>query len=772
MSDSNGIEISSESIREDVISSFPAGFLEISKNEGYPSVKSDKVVESERVIPGEVPNKDTQMSDEEFKMHNLMVTAENLIQVARANSYKLHSSEANILEYYKLIKAAIGCLLVVIKKYSHLLNSELEAMVYLSLAEIYFFETESTDLAGELVNKAILIADRTNLHKIKFQAEYLAAQVLFKEKSKLGLRFLDSKIEEYSRVDVSLVLLFEFLKLKFNLATDPDRAFLIIKSILEKVTDPLSRQLALCYHLTYSLHAGDLSTSKSLISELETLSSERTIPQLQAFILLNTLWCSVLENETNLIKRSMSKVDLFVKSQKLTNWDNWSRDGKFTITMNINVSSSPQLREDKIAIDVPYEVEWLSSSDCLFMLYFMSGVAYIPKGFDRKGRALKFFDACFSILQSQEASLHSRSLKFQDHENAVLKARFMKIYLNYYQLLARFNSNDWNIDPQGKDQVLFQFVDDYDEGKCSSQELLVYHKLVTQILYLLGVYYHGKREYETAKNYYNRIRSHLKKSTFQLSPESWFMNDPVLVSLYQIGIGLGGDAIELRSYKNEIYTYASVNLLIIISYEIKHSKEEELFLTLSNARKAILADLNNYLVMPNCSNSILQVTIRLLKIVFNSSTLSESDESINTSENSDIIGSLMKSNSMSEITASYPILASVLFYLASYCTQDPEIKMKNLQTSYHYAKLARNPGLLSLSAYHVYQLMSDNDAGKYSIEELESQKQRYLNYHKLSRRHPSIPATNTVSSENQRETGEYDNEKNDDYYNMTGDVTL
>lgn len=276
--------------------------------------------------------------------------------------------------------------------------------------------------------------------------------------------------------------------------------------------------------------------------------------------------------------------------------------------------------------------------------------------------------------------------------------------------------------------------------------------------------------FQMAKYYYNRLRSHLKKNSLELPPESRFMNDPIILSLHQIGLGIGPDSQERRSYSSELFVFASLNLLTILSFEIKTSTKEEGFLLKSSLKKDILSDLyecgENFFI----SDSILNTTIQLFRVVYGSATLSETKETVNTRENAAIISSIMMSGDlMSQITSNYPMLAAMLFYLSSYCTSDSTVVLKNLQASYYYAKLSKNLKLLSLISFHIYELMKRNDDGVFSIEEINDQKLKYLNYFDMYRERYAVevPLERSRVSEPGSEGGLYDNEKNDDYYDKT-----
>ena len=82
--------------------------------------------------------------------------------------YLIQTQSNGSKTYFKMIKISIKSLLLLIRKYSNLLNPfYLELIIYFKLARIYFIETEDViKRADDYVNKAISIATRNNVIKL------------------------------------------------------------------------------------------------------------------------------------------------------------------------------------------------------------------------------------------------------------------------------------------------------------------------------------------------------------------------------------------------------------------------------------------------------------------------------------------------------------------------------------------------------------------------------------------------------------------------------
>ncbi|ODV96533.1 hypothetical protein PACTADRAFT_1119 [Pachysolen tannophilus NRRL Y-2460] len=711
-------------------------------------------------------------SENSFKIYNLLYSSDNFLRLAHEKVGITLDLEGNFGKYCQLIKASIKCLLILVKKYQNLLDLELQILIYLKLSKLYYFETENHDLAEEFINKGISLATRNNLINLKFQCEYLALQISIDNNQKFGLKYLNLKIEEFeSKNFKGLSNFLKLLKFKYINVIEPKYSLNILRDILQDSNglDLTTRQLILINQVSIIMYNGNMIDVIPILNELDYLqkNENNNLPQLISMKFFFQLLYHVKNYDMIKCKEKITEIDEFVKLQNSKNWQGWNANGEIILHLNIpleqanNVYSIPKNEGGKQYMEISYKVSWLNSNELLLRLYFLSGLAYLNKSYDGKEKSLKFFHVCKTLINNEFSYLNHLTASLQFYEMKILTLNYFKILINYYEILARFISNDFKLYPNDKDAEFFKFIDNYNAGMFSSQELIIYHKLIPKILYLFGCYYQQKQRFYSAKNYFIKLKTHLSDSSLTAPVDARFMNDPIRVSLIQFENCIGGDTSASKNVDNEYFILSNLNLLLILSWELKITKSENEFIyknKLKNEMLNILQSLNDNendnegeIQFSNkekksvlISNSLLILTIKILQVIYNSSTLSEmcsvnteNTAVINVSKNINILSSIIKSSPDFDKLQTYsPVLTSVFFYISSFYIKESaridnreNLILQNFLKCYNFAKISRNSKFLLLSSYKIYQLMSNSSS--YSVEEVEDQKLKYLNYLKL-----------------------------------------
>lgn len=497
-------------------------------------------------------------SRNELVVKNLIISSDYFLN--KAYEIVLDTNAVNGSKtYFKMIKLSIKSLLLLIKKYSKCLNPYLELIIYFKLAKIYFTETENLNRADDYVNKAISIATRNNLIKVKFICEFLAAQILEKSNPRLCLNYINERIANLRMIGLhSLSSLFALLKINNLLSQDPNTGFIVLQSLCQDLQiDDTTRSLCFIYQANLHLYRGSPNYSLELLNQAEKLmhGHEGNYPiQLQAILLLLKYSVYIQIDDKSGSKHIMQSISDFILSEQLKHWNSWKEDGTFK--MNIAIPSNSDINDV-----LPYQVTWLNSDEFVIMFYFLTGVHFLPEIYIKKYKSKKVFQKCLQILDNQLQELKGmrtseRCFPLNQLTKKIIRLNFIKYYINYYQVWMNFlDKNFTGIEP------LNDFLESCNTNKFSNEELCYYKLLIPKILYLFGIFFQYKGDLKAAKYYYMRVRNF---TLYEQDPSKAIES----VSILQSSLGFGGEIFQSKEEFNELYIYSTLHLVMIAEFEV------------------------------------------------------------------------------------------------------------------------------------------------------------------------------------------------------------
>ncbi|ODV86675.1 hypothetical protein CANARDRAFT_27095 [[Candida] arabinofermentans NRRL YB-2248] len=619
------------------------------------------------------------------KIISRLVTAgNNLLEKAHSNGSKSLNSEVEALEYNTLIKASLNCFMIVLERYKSSLSSIQEAHLLLKVAEILLNETSSLDLAAEVCNKGLNICSRTvnSDFRLKLRLQLLTFQIHYAgDKNKLkksSLNYLESIIEESKCLkNIELNTLLEYTKLQyFGMTYDPDQRFEILKNLEENLKNNINAnnfalyQLILIYDIQQQL--SKRSSVRSALSKLNLLiEAQRSYPDLYAQLPPQfpsitkhlDLLVSIQNDEFSSSKTKISRIDMWIKNLKKNKGSWHSKTFKFNINISID------------GLMVPIKIDWLSMKEYIITSYFYCGVSYVVKSWDGTNRTHKIFKLCRGFID-EELSNSRTVISSIEMENKVLRLRYFRVIIDFYQVLVDFQSNNWNLFNSESYPQLFQFINDYDAGLFSSQELVVYHKLITKIYYLFALKYQHFSNYKLAKYYYIKIRRFHSSIANEYSGGSFF-NDEILVTFKQESIGLGGSKSESKDCFNHLYYLSCFNLCIINLMDIKNLKSNQIsefdpryknymdeFEEALSLKRTLSDELDTMLGLYK-DDHVLYYTIKCIRFIVNNyESLSSLSSSSTLPSNQKFEDHLeVPSEAMDNILVVSPMLGALIYYI-------------------------------------------------------------------------------------------------------------
>ncbi|OUM54698.1 hypothetical protein BVG19_g4118 [[Candida] boidinii] len=580
--------------------------------------------------------KDIASNENLKKVYTFLSLSDELLEIAHSKGKSSLKSEKNLLDYYTLIKSSLNCLFKILTNCNSHLNSELEILIYYKISKLLFDETESLDLASEYVNKALSICSRKNLSLMMFQLELLNFQIQYKtdkKDRKPALNYLNRIIIKYKDLNLKnfeLLLIFfkfQYFGMNFNPIQCIDTLRQISNEILQLGLNQYNiefYQLCLIYEISQHLLRGSIVEAKSIIKILKNCqdkfspnsSSPSSIPiQFITICELLEFAINIQENDLLSSKAKISKIDSIVKILKSKNYTDWysttngkRENGKIIINLMINdpsFNNNNNINKNfEQLLSFPIEIKWLTPSEFRLTAFLYCGVCYISKSWDGKDRTEKLFDYCRNYIDD-ELKTENHQLSNIEAETKVLRLNYISTLLDYYECLANFQKDKWNLnlikesinvnkdedediirvnkskrikvsnnnDNSLKEKILRleKFVKNYDSGGFSSQELVIYHNLIIKIYYLLGMNSQHLNKLSEAKYYYMKTRKLCSSSPNELNGDEFF-SDEMYVTFKQSTSGISGSLFDAKDLYNQIYCLSTLNLIIIISYEAQTMK--------------------------------------------------------------------------------------------------------------------------------------------------------------------------------------------------------
>lgn len=477
-----------------------------------------------------------------------------LVKTADFFLEKAHSSvlDANDIQgtkvYYTYIKTALKALVMLARTPSKL-NLQLEVLIYYNIAKIFFYETDDLRRADSYINKALALAARNNLVQMSVTCELLYCQILEVSDPKLLGSFLSEKVASYTARGMGDISdLFALLRSTHLMVEVPPTAHVALQA-LTKTAQPTVRILSTLYEADLQLYQGFLSTAKELLSSLNVDSQ---VPPIRAMYHL-VMFASLIMSNHSKAKKYMNTVSDFISTERASLWPDWHEDGSVSLTLTQGSTV------------VPFALQGLNSDEFVIMFYFLSGILFLT---ERSGfrKASKVFSSCLDIIDVQlqeltQAREGSRNFSIRLLTGKIVRLNYMRYSVYYYRTWLAFM---YKSDFSGVD-FLVQFINNFDEENFTKEELCYYKLLMPRFLLLTAMYLQSQGDLVASKYYFLRVRD-------LCSSEN---SVPSTISYLQRGLGIGCEAMVPVGENSELYTFATLHLLIITEYEIDYSGSDK-----------------------------------------------------------------------------------------------------------------------------------------------------------------------------------------------------
>ncbi|KAL5445468.1 hypothetical protein PMIN07_004689 [Paraphaeosphaeria minitans] len=320
----------------------------------------------------------------------ILSAADEYIAAARSlgSTAAMTLKPADLVQYYKLMATAMGCMETVLKKYNQTPRDE--AILRLRYASLLVEETDNTQDIEETLAKGITLCNRSKLIDLKYAMLHLQARYQFKSNHRAALKMLDQPISEAETFKQTVwVYAFRFLKVSLALEVpgrpETSSALLQLHAIAAHAEPKGDRAIYVtCCALEAMIHlrssAPDrLEQAQRAIASARSLQLELSVRQLGSISILVDyidVACSIQQGQPSQEKLTalQSKVDQNVKPD----------NGTFFVL--IEKSSAPNLTFStggvfRKADDGRDELvfAWLPRSDFGMLAYYLSGLVVVTK---------------------------------------------------------------------------------------------------------------------------------------------------------------------------------------------------------------------------------------------------------------------------------------------------------------------------------------------------------------------------------------------------------
>lgn len=538
----------------------------------------------------------TENSD--FICHCLIKSADIFLEEAYGNVLA-----ANYIEgakaYYKLIKAAMKALSMVVSEYMACLQPREAALVLYKLAQIYLDETENYNTAEHFAKRSLSVASKNGLLQERVAAELLCAKILKSSDVHLLEPFLNERQEMYEKEDKpEISILFALKRVELNRTGD----LKALVSALSTAGQSLGNHIrCLCLLMQSSIHLGQGSaeTAEKLLQECRGvfLNMKNVEPQLKAMLYLQMLAVSTQTNAFKVGRKWIKKLTDFIQRQNAEKWASWNKDG----TVPISATSGRDT--------VTFLLLWIAPDEFIPVFYLTSGVFFINESSDL-GKAAKLFETCLSEAEKAIAALTTYRAKLQHFRVSHLTTKIVrliaiKFIAVFYKVLLLFTTSS---DFDGI-QSIHTFIDGYNSSNFTAEELWYYKFLVPYYHYLSAMYHQAQGNLKAAKYMFLRVRSLASQTDNSVTPLQ-----------PQLSLGIGHQTLGKNS---ELYIYSTMHLLNITEYEfqsLSHDNQHEQAIQSSRSFLASLhADMTKILENPNSgvtSSSTFMLTYKSAAAVF------------------------------------------------------------------------------------------------------------------------------------------------------------
>lgn len=467
--------------------------------------------------------------------------ANEFLRTAHTMSWGLVSGVHDITMYHKLVSAAIGCLLAILREPN--LPAHVEIQTRLKLASLLIEETENATEADSVLAKGLAVAVKSNHHALTLRLKYATVLAMARSSQRGALRLLDSTLEEAAMVGVSAIdtiYSLQFLRISILLASAGDGTNNNVgdytRGIQELVNLENQREVqkqvaALAYvmHALKLIQAGKTTEASALlisVTEIEQqVSMDMTYNTSQSVIFPIAIQIAFLRVISQIIialqTAQFGFVDsgLLVELNNLTSSDmfndgSWSNTGLFLLPL----ASLPNGNSGPASSTL--SINWLSLVEARILASLVTGIAKLRSAPEDDARvARQHLQHALEMVRSElqwKSATPEQQQRGEYPETSLLslaaakahkdQLRLLQCYTLFYLAIESFMLSQWT--DSGNLQELLQ------TAQLLPPELN--EQFLPLTFYLSGVFFQASGNVHNAIQFFLKIRSHVRSERNEL----------------------------------------------------------------------------------------------------------------------------------------------------------------------------------------------------------------------------------------------------------------
>lgn len=474
-----------------------------------------------------------------LKVAYFVQTSQELIHKAH-ESLVVDKSFQSVLNYYKFIRGAIKCLLILVKKYPKDLTPHQLASLYYKIAKLYLTETESFDLAEAYALKTQTINRDHSIVEFEFYCDLLLIDIYEKINISTIGAFALRREAYYEEAGYHLLSnCMKMVRIKYLMISDASFALVNLQRLVnDPKLDPTVKKIAIVYLAGLHNHRGNPAAVADLLRGFEVNISQ----PFAAYILMTRLLASVSLNNVSESKHLLKELMSLSNDGEKSHWNQWLINGD--IKFHIGGESG---------LELDFVISWLPVVDFKIMLYFLSGVAYLHLTGDRSKLC---FEKAIALIQSAQDDLEmnrnlAKHLSAHESRQRELKLRYYRYSVQYYR--------QWQLFLNGDSKIVYlnEFMN-ANNRLFTREEYTMFKPIYTYVHYMFALYYHSRGDLQAAKFYYLKVRN----------MTGILYDNDASMSLQQMTNGLGGDSIRPQGKFSDLNVYSTFHLIILLDYEV------------------------------------------------------------------------------------------------------------------------------------------------------------------------------------------------------------
>lgn len=467
--------------------------------------------------------------------------ANEFLRTAHTMSWGLVSGVHDITMYHKLVSAAIGCLLAILREPN--LPAHVEIQTRLKLASLLIEETENATEADSVLAKGLAVAVKSNHHALTLRLKYATVLAMARSSQRGALRLLDSTLEEAAMVGVSAIdtiYSLQFLRISILLASAGDgtnnnvgdytRGIQELAN-LENQREVQKQVAALAYvmHALKLIQAGKTTEASALlisVTEIEQqVSMDMTYNTSQSVIFPIAIQIAFLRVISQIIialqTAQFGFVDsgLLVELNNLTSSDmfndgSWSNTGLFLLPL----ASLPNGNSGPASSTL--SINWLSLVEARILASLVTGIAKLRSAPEDDARvARQHLQHALEMVRSElqwKSATPEQQQRGEYPETPLLslaaakahkdQLRLLQCYTLFYLAIESFMLSQWT--DSGNLQELLQ------TAQLLPPELN--EQFLPLTFYLSGVFFQASGNVHNAIQFFLKIRSHVRSERNEL----------------------------------------------------------------------------------------------------------------------------------------------------------------------------------------------------------------------------------------------------------------